>query len=213
MSPKNSLRSSAPLRVAANAVAFGACIFLVSAPAHAQNDRIRLWSGTETGEITKTTPLEVTIKRGSAEKTVPVSEIRSVAFGGEPSELTQARNDCADSALKTILARYVAKRLLSAFYDAVLLDIPMKQLSNKQLQEIADVLQQFSIKPNATEGYRTAEVTLGGVDCNEISSQTFEAKKCANLYFIGEVLDVSGWLGGYNFQWAWSSGWAAGQVV
>lgn len=129
------------------------------------------------------------------------------------SELTQARNDCADSALKTILARYVAKRLLSAFYDAALLDIPMKQLSNKQLQEIANVLQQFSIKPNATEGYRTAEVTLGGVDCNEISSQTFEAKKCPNLYFIGEVLDVSGWLGGYNFQWAWSSGWAAGQVV
>ncbi len=84
---------------------------------------------------------------------------------------------------------------------------------NKQLQEAANVLQQFSIKPNATEGYRTAEVTLGGVDCNEISSQTFEAKKCPNLHFIGEVLDVSGWLGGYNFQWAWSSGWAAGQVV
>ncbi len=129
------------------------------------------------------------------------------------SELMHARNDCADSALKTILARYVAKRLLSVFYDAALLDRPMRQLSNKQLQDIADVLQQFSIKPNATEGYRTAEVTLGGVDCNEVSSQTFEAKKCPNLYFIGEVLDVSGWLGGYNFQWAWSSGWAAGQVV
>lgn len=129
------------------------------------------------------------------------------------AELMQARNDSADSALKTILARYVAKRLLSVFYDAALLDKPLKQLSNKQLQEIANVLQQFSIKPNATEGYRTAEVTLGGVDCNEISSQTFEAKKCPNLYFIGEVLDVTGWLGGYNFQWAWSSGWAAGQVV
>ena len=71
----------------------------------------------------------------------------------------------------------------------------------------------FSIKPNATEGYRTAEVTLGGIDCNEISSKSFEAKGMPGLFFIGEVLDVSGWLGGYNFQWAWSSGWAAGQVV
>lgn len=129
------------------------------------------------------------------------------------AELLQAKNDFADSALKTILARYVAKRLLSVFYDAERLEKPLKQLSNKQLQEAANVLQQFSIKPNATEGYRTAEVTLGGVDCNEISSQSFEAKKCSNLHFIGEVLDVSGWLGGYNFQWAWSSGWAAGQVV
>ena len=129
------------------------------------------------------------------------------------AELIQARNDCAESRLKTILGRYAAKRLLSVFYDDERLEKPLKQLTTKQLQEVAAVLQQFSIKPNATEGYRTAEVTLGGVDCDEISSQTFEAKKSPNLYFIGEVLDVSGWLGGYNFQWAWSSGWAAGQVV
>jgi len=129
------------------------------------------------------------------------------------AELLHAKNDHAECALKTILTRYVAKRLLSVFYDTEKLDKPLKQWSHKQLKEAADVLQKFSIKPNATEGYRTAEVTLGGVDCNEISSQTFEAKKCNNLYFIGEVLDVTGWLGGYNFQWAWSSGWAAGQVV
>lgn len=129
------------------------------------------------------------------------------------TELLHAKNDHAECALKTILTRYVAKRLLSVFYDTETLDKPLKQWSNKQLKEAANVLQQFSIKPNATEGYRTAEVTLGGVDCNEISSQTFEAKKCKDLYFIGEVLDVAGWLGGYNFQWAWSSGWAAGQVV
>ncbi len=89
----------------------------------------------------------------------------------------------------------------------------MKQYSDNQFKEITKVLQNWIIKPNATEGYRTAEVTLGGVDCNEVSSQTFETKKIPGLYFIGEVLDVSGWLGGYNFQWAWASGWAAGQVV
>lgn len=129
------------------------------------------------------------------------------------AELLQARDAFPDSCLKTILANHVAKRLLTVFYEAMVLDKPLKQFNNKQLLEAADVLQRWSIKPNATEGYRTAEVTLGGVDCNEISSQRFEAKKVPGLFFVGEVLDVSGWLGGFNFQWAWSSGWAAGQVV
>lgn len=74
-------------------------------------------------------------------------------------------------------------------------------------------LQSWTIKPNGTEGYRTAEVTIGGVDCDAISSKTMEAHAVHGLYFIGEALDVTGWLGGYNFQWAWSSGWDAGQVV
>ncbi len=129
------------------------------------------------------------------------------------AELLLARDEFGDSCLKTILANHVARRLLIAFYDSMILDKPLKQFNDKQLLDAANVLQRWSIKPNATEGYRTAEVTLGGVDCNEISSQTFESKKTPGLYFIGEVLDVSGWLGGYNFQWAWSSGWAAGQVV
>lgn len=129
------------------------------------------------------------------------------------AELLQWRQECPDSCLKTALAHHVAKRLLLVFYDSMVLDKPLKQFNDKQLQDAANILQQWSIKPNATEGYRTAEVTLGGVDCNEISSQTFEAKKIAGLFFIGEVLDVSGWLGGFNFQWAWASGWAAGQVV
>ena len=129
------------------------------------------------------------------------------------TELLQAKSESASSCLKTILAQYVAKRLLSVFYDTTILDKPLKQLTNKQLLDAANVLQNWSIKPNATEGYRTAELTLGGVDCDEVSSQTFETKKVPGLFFIGEVLDVSGWLGGYNFQWAWSSGWAAGQVV
>lgn len=129
------------------------------------------------------------------------------------SELLQAQRTHKESSLKTFLSTFLAKRLLAVFYNAALLDTPLKQLSHKQCRDIADVLQPWSIKPNATEGYRTAEVTLGGVDCDEISSQRFEAKKVPGLFFIGEVLDVAGWLGGYNFQWAWSSGWAAGQVV
>jgi len=127
--------------------------------------------------------------------------------------LQQARVDSGDTHLKTILAQYVAKRLLAAFYPVDILDKPLKQLTDTQLKTVAHTLQCWSVKPNATEGYRTAEVTLGGVDCHEISSQTFETKKVPGLFFVGEVLDISGWLGGYNFQWAWSSGWAAGQVV
>jgi predicted Rossmann fold flavoprotein len=127
-------------------------------------------------------------------------------------ELVKAKTNLADNHLKNILSNFVPKRLLAVFFLNQL-DKPIKQYSNTQLKKIVLELQNWSIKPNATEGYRTAEVTLGGVDCDEISSQTFEAKKIPGLFFIGEVLDVSGWLGGYNFQWAWSSGWAAGQVV
>jgi predicted flavoprotein YhiN len=89
----------------------------------------------------------------------------------------------------------------------------LQELSQARIKETAEHCQQWQIKPNGTEGYRTAEVTLGGVDCNELSSKTMESSKVSNLYFIGEVIDVTGWLGGYNFQWAWSSGWCAGQVV
>lgn len=127
--------------------------------------------------------------------------------------LLQARHDSPDRCLKTILECHLPKRLLPVFYEINLLDMPLKQLSEKQLITIAQIVQLWSIKPNATEGYRTAEVTLGGIDCDAISSQRFEAKTVPGLFFIGEVLDVTGWLGGYNFQWAWSSGWAAGQVV
>lgn len=126
--------------------------------------------------------------------------------------LLTAQKTHGDSTCKTILSQYVAKRVLDVFYSSNSLQTPLKQLKIKQLLDIANTLQAWTIKPNATEGYRTAEVTLGGVDCNDISSKTFEAKNVSGLYFIGEVLDVTGWLGGYNFQWAWSSGWAAGQV-
>lgn len=86
-------------------------------------------------------------------------------------------------------------------------------LSDKILRNIADQAQQWRIKPSGSEGYRTAEVTIGGVDTRQLDSRTMEARDVPGLYFIGEVVDVTGWLGGYNFQWAWSSGWAAGQVA
>ena len=129
------------------------------------------------------------------------------------AELLEAKHQSGDAFLKTILANYIAKRVLIVFYEHINIDKPIKQYTDKELLDVANIVQAWSIKPNATEGYRTAEVTLGGVDCNDISSQTFEAKQVSGLYFIGEVLDVTGWLGGFNFQWAWSSGWAAGQVV
>ncbi|MDT4879238.1 hypothetical protein FQZ97_1148890 [compost metagenome] len=90
---------------------------------------------------------------------------------------------------------------------------PLKQYSPAELKGIAERLSAWRLVPAGTEGYRTAEVTLGGVDTREVSSKTFESLKSPGLYFIGEVLDVSGHLGGFNFQWAWASGYAAAQYV
>ncbi len=90
---------------------------------------------------------------------------------------------------------------------------PMKQYTPAELREIADKLGAWQVVPAGTEGYRTAEVTLGGVDTREVSSKTMESLKSPGLYFIGEVLDVTGHLGGFNFQWAWASGHAAAQFV
>lgn len=115
--------------------------------------------------------------------------------------------------LKTLLSEVLPKRLLPSLFDQAALDKPLQELSSIRISEIARQLQQWKIKPGGTEGYRTAEVTLGGVDCDQLSSKTMQSNKVAGLYFIGEVVDVTGWLGGYNFQWAWSSGWCAGQVV
>ena len=115
--------------------------------------------------------------------------------------------------LKTLLAEVLPKRLILALLQQETVDKPLQELSLARIEALARQLQHWQVKPNGTEGYRTAEVTLGGVDCNELSSRTMESSKAAGLYFIGEVVDVTGWLGGYNFQWAWSSGWCAGQVV
>ena len=129
------------------------------------------------------------------------------------TELKSKRRQKLKNTLKTILDGYLPKRLISCLLPDELLAISLPDLSDRQIQQVADQLHQWTIKPNGTEGYRTAEVTVGGVDCDALSSKTMESKKVPGLYFIGEVVDVTGWLGGYNFQWAWSSGWCAGQYV
>ncbi len=115
--------------------------------------------------------------------------------------------------LKTILAEVLPQRLAQRLCASVLTNKPLNQYTPKELQHIAHTLQAWQLTPNGTEGMRTAEVSLGGVDTNELSSKTMQARKVPGLYFIGETVDVTGWLGGYNFQWAWSSGWCAGQYV
>jgi len=89
----------------------------------------------------------------------------------------------------------------------------LADLSDAVLRRAAAAVNDWRVKPAGSEGYRTAEVTLGGVDTRDLDSKTMEAKNVPGLYFVGEVVDVTGWLGGYNFQWAWSSGWSAGQVA
>jgi predicted Rossmann fold flavoprotein len=114
-----------------------------------------------------------------------------------------------NNALADVLPKRFAQQWCEA-HDAVK---PLNQFSNKALREIAQGLHQWRIKPSGTLGYNKAEVTLGGVDTDGLSSKTMEAKTVPGLYFIGEVVDVTGHLGGFNFQWAWASGYAAGQVV
>jgi len=115
--------------------------------------------------------------------------------------------------LKSALQKWLPRRVVATLLSALPLEEKLQSLSSLQLEEISSNLHQWQIRPNGTEGYRTAEVTLGGVDCDALSSKTMESREISGLFFIGEVVDVSGWLGGYNFQWAWSSGWCAGQVA
>lgn len=115
--------------------------------------------------------------------------------------------------LRNTLSHWLPKRLVEALFDEALLNKVMNQLIHKELEQLAVDLESWEILMNGTEGYRTAEVTLGGIDTDELSSKTMQAKSVPGLFFIGEVMDVSGWLGGFNFQWAWSSGVAAGQAV
>ncbi len=127
--------------------------------------------------------------------------------------LLSKRREHSNSQIGTVLTSFLPKKLIRALCKNELLETPLQNCSDMQINQVVKQLQQWIIKPNATEGYRTAEVTVGGVSCDEISSKTLESTKVKGLYFVGEVLDVTGWLGGYNFQWAWSSGWCAGQFV
>ena len=132
--------------------------------------------------------------------------------------LEQARAQTPRRKLKTLIADRLplrlAERLEQVLADAAVpMDGTIADLSRQQMGQVEQLLGSMRFQPSGTEGYRTAEVTLGGVDTTALSSKTLEARSVPGVHFIGEVVDVTGWLGGYNFQWAWASGWAAGQAV
>lgn len=128
--------------------------------------------------------------------------------------LQELRQSSPKLQLKTVLSRYLPKKLVELWFEQQLLkDQVIAQLSKADLQHLDQFIHHWHFIPNGTEGYRTAEVTMGGVDTDHISSKTMEAKAVSGLYFIGEVLDVTGWLGGYNFQWAWSSAYACAEGI
>ncbi|KKI47388.1 MAG: NAD(P)/FAD-dependent oxidoreductase [Hafnia sp.] len=128
--------------------------------------------------------------------------------------LDAERVEHPNQSLKNTLAKQLPKRLVECLQTlGQIPDLTLKQLNASQQMQVVETLQAWQVIPNGTEGYRTAEVTLGGVDTNELSSKTMQAHKAPGLFFIGEVVDVTGWLGGYNFQWAWSSAWACAQAL
>jgi predicted Rossmann fold flavoprotein len=129
--------------------------------------------------------------------------------------IEQAKQQQPEQQLNTCLSQLLPKRLLPLLLgndsnNKPFVERSLKSLNSRELAHIDSLIHGWKIKPNGTEGYRTAEVTIGGVDTDQFSSKTMECKSVAGLYMIGEVLDVTGWLGGYNFQWAWSSGYVAG---
>ncbi len=152
--------------------------------------------------------------RGGDKISINLSPERNIA-----EHLKECRAESPRSELHSALSRILPKRLAmficeeNNYLSANNGTIRLCDLSNQMMQDIADNIHNWQIIPDGTEGYRTAEVTLGGVDTDELSSKTFETKKVSGLFFIGEVVDVTGHLGGYNFQWAWSSGHACGQFV
>lgn len=128
-----------------------------------------------------------------------------------PELLQGARQDSRE--LAAVLADFAPKRFVQAWCAEFAPSRPMNRYTTQQLEEVAQRLHNWELRPAGTAGYAKAEVTLGGVDTHALRSKTMEARDVPGLYFIGEVVDVTGWLGGYNFQWAWASGFAAGQVA
>ncbi|MBA1139277.1 BaiN/RdsA family NAD(P)/FAD-dependent oxidoreductase [Mesorhizobium neociceri] len=141
-------------------------------------------------------------------------EIRIAMLPGvDVAELLRAaRRVNGRQAVQTVLANHLPKRLAQAVAERGGIDGNLADLTDLQMKTVEAAVNDWRIKPAGSEGYRTAEVTLGGVDTNGLDQKTMQAKSVPGLFFIGEVVDVTGWLGGYNFQWAWSSGWVAGQV-
>ena len=146
--------------------------------------------------------------------------INFLPSGDLQEDLTTAVRLKEKLSLKNWLSRLMPKRFVEAWLGvspaiAQVMDLPVVQLTSPQIEAIANHFHCWQAMPSGTEGYRTAEVTMGGIHTNEVSSKTFEVKKVPGLFCIGEVLDVTGWLGGYNFQWAWAwaSAWCAAQYV
>lgn len=128
--------------------------------------------------------------------------------------LAVEKQDHPNQSLKNTLAKLLPKRLIEIMQaQGQIPECALKQLNHPQVEALHNTLHAWQVQPNGTEGYRTAEVTLGGVDTHEISSKTMGSLKTEGLYFIGEVVDVTGWLGGYNFQWAWSSAAACAESL
>ena len=127
--------------------------------------------------------------------------------------IEHARKHHPDKHLHTWLSQHLPSRLADRLCEVLQLQGPIKQLNHADLDALASILNRWTLTPSGTEGMRTAEVSTGGVDCDELSSKTLQARRCPGLYFIGEAVDVTGHLGGFNFQWAWASGWCAGQAV
>ncbi len=129
------------------------------------------------------------------------------------AELKSAQRQRPQAKLKSFFQERLPKRLVVTLLAPEMGERVLQSISHSQFQNLARQFQNWLIKPNGSEGYRTAEITLGGVDCDALASKSMECRQTPGLFFIGEVLDVSGWLGGYNLQWAWSSGWCAGQYA
>ncbi|MFE9084542.1 NAD(P)/FAD-dependent oxidoreductase [Brevundimonas sp. NPDC003935] len=127
------------------------------------------------------------------------------------ARLLAAKTENGKQAVHTALGHVIPRRLAEVVCAREGLSGKLAEVGDKKLRAMAETVNAWTVKPVGSEGYRTAEVTLGGVDTAALDQQTMEAKTVPGLFFIGEVVDVTGWLGGYNFQWAWSSGWAAGQ--
>ena len=140
--------------------------------------------------------------------------VLDLALGRDAAAVLQkAKVENGRTALRTVLGQILPERLARYIEADLGIDVPMAELSHAMLANVIDRVHHWRLMPVGSEGYRTAEVTLGGVDTDALDARTMQAKSVPGLYFIGEVVDVTGWLGGYNFQWAWSSGWAAGQVA
>ena len=127
--------------------------------------------------------------------------------------LQAAKRQNGRQAPHTFLAALLPRRLAKDIAEAQNFSGNLADLPDARLRALSEAVNDWRVTPAGSEGYRTAEVTLGGIDTRGLNSGTMEAKSVPGLYFIGEAVDVTGWLGGYNFQWAWSSGWCAGQAV